>query len=382
MNLLRQLFDLLKTTFKEWNEDKVPRLAAALAYYTAFSIAPLLIVVIAVIGLALGQDAARTQIISQIQGELGQDAAQVIQTMIESTSDKDTGIWATLIGIVAIVLGAAGFFGQLQDALNTIWEVTPKPGGGIIKMVKERFFSFTMVLGIAFLLLVSLMISSLITNLSGFVGGMLPGIETLVQLINFLVSFLIITLLFALIYKVLPDVTITWRDVWIGAAMTALLFNIGKFLLGLYVGNTEFSSTYGAAGSIIVLLVWVYYTAQILMFGAEFTQVYARRYGSRIRPSENAVYVTEEQRAQEGMPNPEIVAAEAHKSENRRHSQKTSVSQEEKDATSEKSPSPEESPQRWRWSHMLVGFTVISMFLGGLWFREKDQTEVGPNQDN
>lgn len=375
MNLLRQLFDLLKTTFQEWNEDKVPRLAAALAYYTAFSIAPLLIVVIAVIGLALGQDAARTQIINQIRGELGQDAAQVIQTMIESTSDKDTGIIATLVGIVAVVLGAAGFFGQLQDALNTIWEVTPKPGGGILNMVKERFFSFTMVLGIAFLLLVSLLISSLVTNISTLVGGMLPGTEFLAQAINFLVSFLIITFLFALIYKVLPDVTIDWRDVWVGAAMTALLFNIGKLLLGLYVGNTEFSSTYGAAGSIVVLLVWVYYTAQILMFGAEFTQVYARRYGSRILPSENAVAVTKEQRAQEGMPDPKDVEAAAKASTKQ---QKDGVPQKVKAATVIKSPttpSTEVTQPGFRWSHMLAGFTILSIIFGGLWLKDKEQPE-------
>ena len=304
MSKLRLIFDLLKTTFNEWNEDKVPRLAAALAYYTAFSIAPLLIIVIAVAGLAFGREAARGQIVSQIEGQIGTETAEVIQTMIEATNKEDTGILATIIGVVAVILGAAGFFGQLQDALNTVWEVAPKPGGGIVGMLKSRFLSFTMVLGIGFLLIVSLLASTALSYVSNFVVGVMPGAEFLAQVLNFIISFLVITLLFAMIYKVLPDVVIAWKDVWIGAAITALLFTIGKFLLGLYLGSSSISSSYGAAGSLVVLLVWVYYSAQILLFGAEFTQVYARRYGSRIVPSENAVFITEEKRAQEGMPDP------------------------------------------------------------------------------
>ncbi len=305
MTTVRTIFDLLKTTFKEWNEDKVPRLAAALAYYTAFSIAPLLIVVIAVAGLAFGEEAARSQIIDQIKGQIGEESAEIIQTMIENTRNEDSGLIATVIGIVTIVLGGAGFFGQLQDALNTVWEVTPKPGGGILNMIKDRFLSFTMVLGIGFLLLVALLISTIVTYITNFASGILPQAELLAQVLNFGLSFLIVTLLFAMIYKVLPDVIIAWSDVWIGAGITALLFTVGKFLLSLYLGNSSVSSTYGAAGSLIVLLLWVYYSAQILLFGAEFTQVYARRYGSQIRPADNAVAITEEQRAQEGMPNRE-----------------------------------------------------------------------------
>lgn len=301
MNFLKTAFDMLKETFSEWNQDKAPRLAAALAYYTAFSIAPLLVIVIAVAGLAFGQSAAQGEIMRQIENEVGAESAQIIQTMIENASDTSSGIIATVLGIGAIIFGAAGFFGQLQDALNTIWDVAPKPGRGIMAVVKDRFMSFTMVLGIGFLLLVSLLISALVSSLHNYVEGLLPQAQLVSQIINNLISFGIITLLFAMIYKILPDVEIEWRDVWVGAAITALLFTIGKFLLGLYLGNSGVASTYGVAGSFVVLLLWVYYSAQILLFGAEFTQVYARRRGARIQPADNAVPISEVE-AQTGTP--------------------------------------------------------------------------------
>ena len=318
MSRLKTIFDLLKETFTEWNEDKVPRLAAALAYYTAFSIAPLLIIVIAIAGLAFGQDAAQGEIVNTIRQEVGLEAAEVIETMLANTSNETTGIIATIIGVVTIILGAIGFFAQLEDALNTIWSVEPKPGQGIMKMIKDRLLSFTMVLGIGFLLLVSLLVSALLSSLNSFIEGLLPQAQLITQLINFAISFGVITLLFAMIYKVLPDVEITWRDVWVGAAITALLFTIGKFALGLYLGNSSVGSTYGAAGSFVVLLVWIYYSAQILLFGAEFTQVYARRYGSRIRPAEDAVWVEDEAPAKQAkqeerevspVPAPQLAAA-------------------------------------------------------------------------
>jgi membrane protein len=303
MKIVGTVFDLLKTTFNEWNEDKAPRLAAALAYYTAFSIAPLLVIVIAVVGLVYGQEAARGQIVQQIQNEVGRDTAEIIQTMIENANSEPAGIVATVIGIVTIIFGAAGFFGQLQDALNTIWEVQPKPNRGIKDVIRERFLSFTMVLGIGFLLLVSLVISAVLSSLHNFVIGLLPGAQLLTQILNFVLSFGVVTLLFAMIYRVLPDVDLAWKDVAIGAVITALLFTIGKFLLSLYLGNSGVASSYGVAGSFVVLLLWVYYSAQILLFGAEFTQVYARRHGSLyIQPTENAMPVTAEQRAQEGRP--------------------------------------------------------------------------------
>ncbi|MAS33173.1 MAG: ribonuclease BN [Anaerolineaceae bacterium] len=291
MSQIRTIFDLLKATFDSWSHDKAPRLAAALAYYTAFSIAPLLVIVIAVAGLVLGQEAAEGQIVGQIRNEIGEDTAQVIETMLENSASTSSGIVATVLGIAAVALGAAGFFGQLQDALNTVWGVEPK-GGGVVAMIKQRFLSFTMVLGIGFLLLVSLVISAVLSSLHNFVGTLLPQAQLLTQLLNIALSLGIITLLFAMIYKVLPDVEIAWNDVWVGSFMTALLFTVGKYLLGLYLGNSGVASTYGVAGSFVVLLLWIYYSAQILLFGAELTQVYARRYGTRIRPADNAVAVS------------------------------------------------------------------------------------------
>lgn len=313
MKIARIIFDLLKATFDGWNEDKAPRLAAALAYYTAFSIAPLLVIVIAVAGLAFGEEAARGEIVLQIQNQVGADTAELIQTMIESARSESAGILATILGVATIVLGAAGFFGQLQDALNTVWEVQPKPGRGIKEIIRERFLSFTMVLGIGFLLLVSLILSAVLASLHNFVTGLLPEAQFITQLLNFLLSFSVITVLFAMIYKVLPDAQIAWKDVWAGAVVTALLFTIGKFALSLYLGNSSVASSYGVAGSFVVLLLWIYYSAQILLFGAEFTRVYAMRYGSRIVPAANAQWVTDEQRAQEGMPRepqPEPAAVE------------------------------------------------------------------------
>jgi len=301
MTGLKTLFSLLKETFDEWNNDRAPRLAAALAYYTAFSIAPLLIIVIAVAGLAFGQEAVRGRLDNQIQGLVGRQAADTIQEIVANVSQPQTSFLASLVSIITLILGAIGLFGQLQDALDTVWGVTPRTGQGIVEIIRQRFASFTMVLGIAFLLLVSLVISAILSALSDFTHQLLPGAEVILQIANVLISFLVITLLFAMIYKILPDVQIAWRDVWLGAMVTALLFTVGKFLIGLYLGNSSVASTYGAAGSFVVLLLWVYYSAQILLFGAEFTQVYARRYGSKIIPAKNAVPVTTEARAEQGM---------------------------------------------------------------------------------
>lgn len=299
---LKTLFSLLKETFDEWNEDKAPRLAAALAYYTAFSIAPLLIVAIAIAGLFFGEEAVRGQVSQQISGAVGTQAAGAIEEMLVNFNQPQAGTLAAVIGVITLLLGAAGLFGQLQDALNTIWEVAPKPGGGILLMLRQRFISFTMVLGIGFLLLVSLVISAGVTLAGNLVARFLPEQELVLQLVNLLLSFGIITLLFALIYKILPDVEIAWRDVWLGAAVTSLLFNVGKFLIGLYLGSSTVGSAYGAAGSFVVLLIWVNYSAQILLFGAEFTQVFARRFGSKIQPSANAVALSESERVRQGMP--------------------------------------------------------------------------------
>ncbi|MBX3065771.1 MAG: YihY/virulence factor BrkB family protein [Anaerolineae bacterium] len=280
----KALLQLLSATIAEWSEDKAPQLAAALSFYTVFSLAPLLLIVISVAGLLYGQQNVQTQVLAQIRDLVGNDGAQLIQTMLEGASQRDAGIVATVIGLVSLAFGAAGAFGQIKTALNTIWNVPPKPGpsglGGILFNLKTQLISFTMVLGTGFLLLVSLVISAVLTALNDYFGARLPIPVAVWQVINFLVSFGVITLLFALIYRVLPDIYIAWSDVWLGAAITALLFTIGKFLIGLYLGHSSVASSYGAAGSLIILLLWINYSAQILFLGAEFTQVYASTYGS------------------------------------------------------------------------------------------------------
>lgn len=304
---LKDLWSLLKDTAKEWSEDKAPRLAAALSYYTIFSLAPLLVIVIAIAGLAFGQAAAQNRINAQIEGLIGQPGASAIQAMIASASNPRAGIIATVIGVVTLLLGAAGLFGQLQDSLNTIWEIQPKPEKGLGGLIKKRFLSFTMVLGIGFLLLVSLVITAALSALDNFTTNLFPGFELVFQIVNFLISFAVITLLFAMIYKILPDAKLGWRDVWLGAAVTALLFSAGKLLIGLYMGHASVTSSFGAAGSLVVVLLWIYYSAQILFFGAEFTQVYANRYGAHVLPEEGAIPLTEEARARQGIPHREAV---------------------------------------------------------------------------
>jgi membrane protein len=294
---------LLKDTVSEWSEDKVPRLAAALAYYTAFALAPLLLIAISVAGLVFGREAASNEISLQLSGLLGPSAAESVNTMVEAAgANKGGGILASIIGIATLLFAASGVFGELQDSLNTIWEVQPKPNQGFLATIKQRFFSFTMVVGVGFLLLVSLVISAALGALGGIVAGEQADQSLIWKVVNFVVSFGVITLLFALIYKVLPDVKIEWRDVLVGAIVTALLFTLGKAAIGWYLGRPGTTSTYGAAGSFVALLLWVYYSAQILFFGAEFTQVYAKAYGSQIQPAENAVPMTEEARAQQGIP--------------------------------------------------------------------------------
>jgi membrane protein len=276
---------MLKETFSEWSEDKASRLAAALAYYTVFSIAPIILIVVAVAGLAFGQEAAQGQIDRQLQSLMGNTGAQAIQQMVAHGREHGAGVIATILGLAALIFGASGTFAELKDSLNTIWEVQPKAGSGILKTIRDRFLSFTMVLGIGFLLLVSLVLSAALAAFGHYLSGLMPGMAAISMALNFFIAFAIITLLFAMMFKILPDVEIAWKDVWVGAAVTAFLFTIGKLAIGLYLGRGAFSSSYGAAGALIIVLLWVYYSAQILFFGAEFTQVYARRYGSRIVPS-------------------------------------------------------------------------------------------------
>jgi membrane protein len=297
-----KIIELLKATFSDWQEDKASRLAAALAYYAAISLAPLVIILVAIAGFAFGSEAARGEIVAQLSGLIGSQSAHVIEEIIEGADKPVSGLVATVVGVVTLLAGASGVFGALQDGLNTIWEVTPKPGRGVAGVIKDRFLSLTMVLGVGFLMLVSLMVSAALAAFSKYLGGSLSLPSVPLTILNFLISFGVITLLFALIYKVLPDVEIAFSDVWVGAAITSLLFTIGKSLIGLYLGRSSVGTAYGAAGSLVVILIWVYYSAQVLFLGAEFTQAYANRYGSRIKPSDNAMPVTEEARAQQGLP--------------------------------------------------------------------------------
>lgn len=297
----KALFELLKLAFADWNEDKAPRLAAALSYFTVFSIAPLLVIVISIVGLVYGQKETADQISNQISGVVGQQAAEFIESMVQSASKPRDSIVATVIGFVTLLFGAMGVFGQLQDALNTIWEVQPDPNLSLLDKIKARFSPFVMLIGIAFLLLCSLALSAGIAAAGEWMSGVLPLPEFVLHALNIGLGFVVITVMFAAIFKFLPDVKIQWHDVWVGAAFTAFLFMIGQIGLSLYVGKVAADSTYGAAGSLVAVLLWVFWTSQILFFGAELTQVYASKYGSRLEPAEGAIPMTEEARAQQGM---------------------------------------------------------------------------------
>jgi membrane protein len=285
----KSLWQFLKDSVVKWIEDKPFQLAAALSYYTLFSLAPLLVIIIAIAGFAFGKEAAENQIVETIQGMVGRESAEAVQEMIQNTSNKpETGMIATLLGIIILMVGAAGVVGQLQTSLNTIWGVELKPGQGIWGLIRQRFTSFAMILGIGFLLLVSLVISAVLSSLTQLLGTFLGETALVAHGLDFLVSFTFVSALFAMIYKFLPDVQVNWQDVWIGAAITSFLFTIGKFLIGLYLGTSGVSSIYGAAASLITILLWVYYSSLIFFLGAEFTHVYARDYGSGVVPSDNA----------------------------------------------------------------------------------------------
>ena len=277
---MKRYLDLFKQSFTEFGDDKAQRLAASLAYYTIFSIAPLLLIAIAIAGLAFGRAQAQAEIVAQLRGLMGTAGAKAIEEMLANAAKPKTGTLAIIIGAATLLFGAAGVFGQLKDALNTIWNVEPKKEGGFMKIVKDRFLSFAMVLGVGFLLLVSLVIDAAVASMGKFASSHLPGGEALWQIVQLIVSFGVITVLFAMIFRFLPDIRVEWRDVWFGAAFTAFLFVIGKFALGLWLGKKAVGSAYGAAGSLVVLLLWIYWSANIVFFGAEFTQVYARTHGS------------------------------------------------------------------------------------------------------
>src|SRR3954471_23890909 len=284
-------FSLLKQTAVEWLDDKAPQLGAALAYYTVFALAPLVLVLLAIIGVLFRDDpsGAWSRITEQMGYFLDASAVKVVTDIAAEASKPGKSATATIVGIALALFGASGVFGQLQDALNTIWGVKAKPGGGMMSFLRARFISFGMLGGVFFLLLVSLTIEALLKGFSHYVQSALPGGLTIAVSAYLIFDFAVVTILFAMIFKFLPDAKIQWRDVWIGAAMTAIFFGIGKWALGLYLGSGAAASAYGAASSLITLLLWIYYSSQILLFGAEFTQVYANQAGRRVEPSEHAV---------------------------------------------------------------------------------------------
>lgn len=285
----RVLGEIFRRALAGWWNDNVPRMGAALAYYTLFSLAPILIVAIAIAGLAFGQEAVRGELVGQIQGLVGREGALAVQAMLEGAAKPSSSIPATILGVITFFLGATGAFLELQADLDAIWRVKSKSRGNFLRdLVMQRLISFGLVLGFGFLLLTSLVVSAALAALHTYMGNAFPGVSVLWEALNVIVSLIVITLLFAMIYKVLPDVKLAWSDVWIGALVTAGLFTIGKFLIGLYIGTSAVASTYGAAGSVIVVLVWVYYTSQIILLGAEFTRAYVERFGPRPPPEEFA----------------------------------------------------------------------------------------------
>jgi membrane protein len=279
MNVARATWHLCYDTINEWVSDRASRKGAALAFYTVFSLAPILILSIAIAGLFFGKEAARGEIFGQVKDLLGADAASAVQAMIQSANRPGAGLIATVIGIVTLCIGATTALAELKDGLDQIWRAPPERTSGFWYFLRKRLLSVGLILSLGFLLLVSLVFSALVSTLARSWGPS-DATGTVLQAVNFLFSFALVTLLFAMIYKILPSVRIAWKDVAIGSIITALLFSVGKALIGLYLGNSAVASSYGAAGSVILVLIWVYYSAQIFLFGAEFTKVYAHRYGS------------------------------------------------------------------------------------------------------
>jgi membrane protein len=275
-------WDMIKTALSSWLDDYAPSMGAALSYYTVFSLAPLLVIVVSLAGLVFGAEAVRGEIFGQIAGLMGPQAAQAVEEMLTHVSQPGTGVAGTALGVVVLLVGATTVFAELQDAMDRIWRAPVRQrSSGLWALLRARLLSFGMILGMAFLLLVSLVASAAISALGKWWGGWFEGWEVVAQIVNMVLGFALTTAVFALIYKVMPRVKVGWGDVWVGAAVTALLFTVGRFLIGLYIGKTGVASGFGAAGSVAVVFVWVYYSAQIFLVGAEFTWVYAQRLGSR-----------------------------------------------------------------------------------------------------
>ncbi|CAN5160543.1 YihY/virulence factor BrkB family protein [soil metagenome] len=287
---IKNLFQVLKNAFKGISEDKVTKLSGSLAYYTVFSMGPLLLVIISLCSIILGREAVEGQVYAQLDGFLGHDTALQIQEIIKNASLQGKSTFAATIGGIALLIGATTVFAEIQDSINTIWGLKPKPKKGWLKMLQNRFLSFSIIISLGFLLLVSLGINSILDIFSKGLSAHFPDTSVVIfYIINLVITFLVTALIFGVIFKVLPDAKITWKDVRAGAMTTAFLFMLGKFAISFYIGRTNISSTYGAAGSLVVLLLWVYYSAIILYFGAEFTKAWAMQFGETIHPNSYAV---------------------------------------------------------------------------------------------
>jgi membrane protein len=280
---LKRIWGLIKESVSAWIDDYAPSMGAAISYYTLFSIAPLLVIVIGIAGIVFGGEAAQGAIVAQLEGLIGDEGAVAVQGLLESASKPGHGVVATIVGVITLVIGATTVFGELQSGLDRVWEVpAAKKTGGMWSLLRQRLLSLGMVLVLGLLMLISLVLSAALAALGRWWGGFFDGWEAVLHVVNFVVSFAIVTALFAAIYKMMPRAKIAWMDVWTGAVVTAFLFTIGKFLIGLYLGKSGVTSAFGAAGSMVVLLIWVYYSAQIFLLGAEFTWVYAHHSGSRV----------------------------------------------------------------------------------------------------
>jgi membrane protein len=278
---MRDWWPLVKGATTAWVADYAPSMGAALSYYSIFSLAPLLLIVISIAGLVFGQEAVRGEVFMQLQGLLGNDASSAVEGLLASVSRPAEGAASSAIGVVLLLLGATSVFGELQDALDRIWRAPARDrSGGLWGLVRARLLSFGMILGIAFLLVVSLVFSAVVAALGKWWSGALADWALLAQLVDLIVGFVLTTTVFAMIYKIMPRVSVKWRDVWLGAVVTSVLFTAGRFLIGMYIGRSNLASGFGAAGSLIVVFVWVYYSAQIFLLGAEFTWIYAKTFGS------------------------------------------------------------------------------------------------------
>jgi membrane protein len=286
------IYQLIGDTVRACINGNVVSQGAALSYYTIFAIAPLFIIALAIAGFWFGEDAARRELFGQVNQLVGKEGGDAIQSLVAAAGKSKAGFWATCIAVCTLAVAATGVFVQLQNSLNALWNVRQARGKGLRNFIRHRLLSFAMVFGIGFLLLVSLVCSAGLSALGKYIGDYVSGKEILLKTLNFVISLGIITTLFAMIFKFLPDLKIAWRDVWLGGFITAALFNAGKYAIGIYIGRSSISSVYGAMGSLLVVLVWVYYSAQILFFGAQFTCIYANRFGVKPEPVRGAEFIS------------------------------------------------------------------------------------------